>query len=86
MNVSEAEKQLVALVNKVHAEGISVDLERDNQVVARLTPARPQSPLAVVDLSRFLRSLPALGDDADSFADDLRAVRGASPAEGNPWD
>jgi hypothetical protein len=86
MNVSEAEKRLVELVNKVHAEGISVDLESDNQVLARLTPARPQSPLAVVDLSRFLHGLPRLDDDADAFSEEVRAIRGASPTEGNPWD
>jgi predicted DNA-binding antitoxin AbrB/MazE fold protein len=44
------------------------------------------SPLTVRTLNAFLRSLPALGDDAERFAQDVRAVRGDFPAEANPWD
>lgn len=37
MNVAEAAKNFAKLVNKVYVEGISVDLERDDKVIARLT-------------------------------------------------
>jgi hypothetical protein len=73
-------------VNKVYVEGISVDLERDNKVIARLTPAEPPSPLTVRELNTFLCNLPPLGDDAEPFAKDMRAIRAEFPAEGNPWD
>ena len=43
-------------------------------------------PLTVRELNTFLRSLPALGDDAEEFAQDIRAVRSEFPAEANPWD
>lgn len=86
MNVAEAEKNFAQLVNKVYAEGISVDLERDDKVIARLTPAEPQSHLTVGELNAFLRNLPSLGDDAGAFAQDVRAVRAEFPAEANPWD
>ena len=86
MNVVEAEKNFAKLVNKVYAEGITVDLERDDKVIARLTPAEPRSPLTVGGLNAFLRNLPSLGDDADAFAQDVRAIRAAFPAEANPWD
>lgn len=46
----------------------------------------PASPLTVGKLNDFLRSLPALGDDAESFAEDVRAARAEFPAETNPWD
>jgi predicted DNA-binding antitoxin AbrB/MazE fold protein len=46
----------------------------------------PASPLAVGKLNAFLRSLPALGDDAQEFAQDVRAVRAEFPQEANPWD
>lgn len=75
MNVVEAEKNFAKLVNQVYSEGISVDLERDDKVIARLTPAQPGSPLTVGELNAFLRGLPALGDDADSFAKDVQAAR-----------
>jgi len=86
MHIAEAEKNFAKLVNKVYLEGVSVDLERDNKVIARLTPAEPRSPLTVGALNAFLRSLPPLGDDADGFAHDVRAIRAEFPAEANPWD
>lgn len=86
MNVAEAEKNFSRLVDKVYLEGVSVDLERDDKVIARLTPAEPRSFLTIGELNAFLRSLPSLGDDADDFAQDIRAVRAEFPAEANPWD
>ena len=85
MNIAEAEKNFTKLVNKVYVEGISIDLERDDKIIARLTPAEPRSPLTVGELNRFLRSLPKLGDDADAFSQDVRAIRAEFPAETNPW-
>lgn len=86
MNVAEAAQDFAKLVNKVYAEGITVDLERDNKVIARLMPAQPTSALTVGELNAFLRKLPSLGDDADAFARDVRAIRREFPAEANPWD
>ena len=86
MNVAEAEKNFAQLVNKVYVEGVSVDLERDDKVIARLTPAEPRSPLTVGELNAFLRNLPSLGDDADGSAQGVRAIRAEFPAESNPWD
>jgi antitoxin (DNA-binding transcriptional repressor) of toxin-antitoxin stability system len=86
MNVLEAEKNFAKLVDKVYEEGISVDLERDNKVIARLTPVETHSPLTVGELNAFLRSLPSLGDDADAFAEDVRAIRAEFRMEANPWD
>lgn len=86
MNIAEAEKNFVKLVNQVYLEGISVDLERDDKVIARLTPAEPRSLLTVGELNTFMRSLPSLGDDASAFTQDVRAIRAEFPAESNPWD
>jgi antitoxin (DNA-binding transcriptional repressor) of toxin-antitoxin stability system len=86
VNIAEAEKNFAKLVDKVYREGISVDLERDQKVIARLTPAEPRPMITVGDLHAFLRALPSLGDDADSFANDIRAIRAEFPAEASPWD
>ena len=86
MSVAEAEKDFAKLVNKVYVEGISVDLERDDKIIARLTPAEPRSSLTVGGLNAFLRNLPSLGDDADAFARDVRAIRAKFPAAANPED
>ncbi len=86
MNVAEAEKNFAKLVDKVYMEGVSVDLERDDQVIARLTPVQRRPHLAVSELNAFLRGLPSLGDDANVFAQDVRALRAEFPAEGHAWD
>ena len=46
----------------------------------------PAFPLTVGELNAFLRNLPSLGDDADGFAQDVRASRAEFPAEANSWD
>lgn len=86
LTVEQAQENLTSLVDQVYAEGISIDLKRDEKVIARLTPAEPASPLTVGALNAFLRSLPALGDDAVPFSKDVRAVRADMTAETNPWD
>ncbi len=86
ITVTQAERDFVNLVNRVHAEGISVELARGDQVVARLVPANPRSALKMQDLNRFLQGLPKLGDDAVAFSADVRAIRRDFPAEANPWD
>jgi antitoxin (DNA-binding transcriptional repressor) of toxin-antitoxin stability system len=86
MNVSEAAKDFVNLVDRVYSDGITVELERDDKIIARLTPVEPQSILKVSDLNSFLQALPSLGDDANAFADDVRSIRSQFPAESSPWD
>ena len=83
MQIGEAEKNFANLVNKVYLEGISVDLERDDKIIACLTPAEPRSPVTVGELNALLRNLPSLGNDADDFAHDVRAIRAEFPAEIN---
>ena len=85
MNVTEAEKNFARLVDRVYVEGVSVDLERDDKVIARLTPAEPRSPLTVGELNAFLGKLPSLGNDADGFVQDVRAIRTGCTAEANPY-
>ena len=62
-----------------------LDLPQQTQV--RLTiEILPASPLTAGTLESFLRSLPALGEDAERFSQDVRAVRAEFPAEANPWE
>ena len=44
------------------------------------------SILTVKELNDFLRGLPKLGDDAEVFAEDIRAIRAEFPAEPNAWE
>ena len=65
------------------AQPLDLPAHAEVRVTIELLPA---SPLTVGKLNAFLRSLPALGDDAESFSQDVRAVRAEFPAEANPWD
>ena len=62
MNVADAEKNFAKLVDKVYAEGISVDLERDDRVIARLIPAEPISPPALSPEEWRVRILETAGN------------------------
>jgi antitoxin (DNA-binding transcriptional repressor) of toxin-antitoxin stability system len=86
MTVADAEKGFTGLVNEVYRNGISVELEQGDKVIARLTPAEKTPALTIGELNAFLRSLPKLDDDADEFAKDMRAIRAQFPSESDTWD
>ena len=60
INVSDAQRDFAALVNRVYQQGVSVDVERDTQVIARLSPVRPPATLKVRDLPMLLARLPTI--------------------------
>ncbi|HEX5269120.1 MAG TPA: hypothetical protein VFW33_01470 [Gemmataceae bacterium] len=86
MTVADAGRDFGSLVTRVYTEGISIELEQGDKVVARLTPGVPPSPLKVGDLNAFLQGLPRLGDDAEAFDQDLKDLRRRFPAEADPWE
>ena len=85
ITVAEAERDFANLVNRVYSEGIPVELERGDEVIAHLTPAVPRSRLKVRELNAFLERLPKLREDADAFLQDMRAIRREFPSEASPW-
>ena len=85
VSIDEASRTLPDLVDRVVREGVSIDLESDHHVVARLSPASAPK-VTVAELSRVLASLPSLGEDVDSFARDVAAIRREVPKERNPWE
>ncbi len=86
LSVADAERDFSKLVDRVYSEGISVELEREDKVVACLMPAGRHAALKVQDLNTFLDRLPKLDEDAEAFRNDLRVIRRDFPAEVNPWD
>lgn len=75
ISVIAAGRQFDELIRRVSREGVTIELERDNQVIAQLSPAGRRVPVA--DLNRIFGSFPSLGDDANSFARDVERVRRA---------
>ena len=85
ISVAEAERDFANLVNRVYSEGIPIELERDDEVIARFTPALPRSRLKVGELNAFLEGLPKLGEDGDAFLEDMRALRREFRSAADPW-
>jgi len=75
LTVAEAGRDFAGLVGRVCSEGVGVELQQGDSVIAYLTPAPAQSSLQVGDLNTFLQHLPKLEDDADGFLADVRAIR-----------
>ena len=86
ISVSDAEHDLTKLVDRVVSLGVSVDLERDQRVVARISPVREASKLKICDFRAFVENLPRLGEDAATFSNDVKDIRREFPPEGSTWD
>ncbi|MSQ97621.1 MAG: hypothetical protein EXR98_24155 [Gemmataceae bacterium] len=86
INISDAQRDFPSLVNRVYQHGVSVDLERDKQIIARLSPVRPTATLKLRDMPEFVARLPKLGDDSVAFGNDLTAIRHEFPPEDDSWD
>ena len=85
INVTQAVRQFSDLINRVFYQGASYELERNNRVVARLSPAGPARGVKVGALNELFAGLPRLGEDADRFARDVEEARRGLPPEADPW-
>jgi antitoxin (DNA-binding transcriptional repressor) of toxin-antitoxin stability system len=84
--LADAERDFTQLIQRVYSDGVTVEVDRGDRIVARISPVEPRPALQVHDLNAFLQSLPKLGDDADGFAEDLHSIRRNFPHEGDRWD
>jgi len=83
ISVSEAGRHFGELIDRVSTHGITVELERDKRVIARISPVG--RCVKVADLNRIFAGLPSLGDEAESFANDLERLESAVRPETDPW-
>jgi antitoxin (DNA-binding transcriptional repressor) of toxin-antitoxin stability system len=86
ISVTQAVRQFSDLLNRIFYQGVSVELERGNKVIARISPVSIASSLKVKDLNSMFAELPALGDDASVFTKDLEDIRKQIPLEKTQWD
>jgi antitoxin (DNA-binding transcriptional repressor) of toxin-antitoxin stability system len=86
MSVTQAVRQFSDLLNRIFYQGVTVELERGNKVIARISPVSPDSPLKVKDLNGLFDGLPSLGEDSELFAKQLNAIRNRIPLERSQWD
>ncbi len=81
---TEAGRQIDDLLTRVSRDGVTVEFERDNSVIARLSPVPPS--LQVADLNHVFQGLPSLDDDSEAFIAELNSLRHSVPRETDPWD
>ncbi len=88
VTATEAARQFSELMNRVKYQGQSFEVIRGNEIVARIVPAGPASPVRVSDLGNLLAQLPALDEgDAATFERDLAEIRDATGREEtSEWD
>ena len=84
--LADAERDFSGLVQRVCSENVTIEVQRGERVIARISPVGDRPVLQVDDLNDFLQRLPPLGDDAEAFVEDLRAIRQGLPKEADPWD
>ena len=74
-------------LNQVRYQGITLDVKRGNEIVARVSPpeTRPGYPLA--ELDRLIAKLPRLTvEDAAAFQRDIDEVAGQLAPTADAWD
>lgn len=84
--MTKAARNFSDLLNRVYYQGISVELERNNKVIARIVPVEAELKPKSKTLAELKASLPSLGDDAEAFAEDILSVRRDLPPERSPWE
>lgn len=86
LTVSEAQRELPALVERVRRDGESALLVQDGVVVARLVPAEPRR-LTGAELAEIWERLPHLSrEEADALAADIEQARHEMPSVRDPWE
>jgi antitoxin (DNA-binding transcriptional repressor) of toxin-antitoxin stability system len=87
ISASHAARNFSALVNRVRYQGESFEIERGNEVIARIIPAAPSATLSIADLDEQWAQLPRLApEDAALFEASLQDIRPNTTLPGSPWD
>lgn len=85
ITATELVRNLSAAIDKVRISGHSIAITKGTQTVAELSPP-PKPGLAITELVGLLKSLPKLGDDASTMAEDLKNIRKQTKLPGSKWD
>lgn len=75
ISATNAARNFSDLINRVRYQGASFEIERGNEVIARIIPATPPLSVSITDLDQQWAMLPRLApDDVPSFEADLRDI------------
>ena len=84
VSATELVRNLSALIDKVRISGRSLHITKGSQTVAELNPP-PKTGLLIGELELLLASLPTLGKDGHTLADDIKHIRKYGQLPENPW-
>lgn len=84
ITATELVRNLAIAIDKVRMTGESLYITKGSQTVAELSPP-PKRGLPIARLSALLKTLPNLGNDAATMAEDVEIVRRKAQLPDNPW-
>jgi len=85
VSATELVRNLSTLIDKVRISGRSLYITKGSQTVAELNPP-PKTGLLIGELGQLLTSLPTLGKDAHTLAEDVKRIREQGQLPENSWD
>ena len=86
ISATEFARNLSSLLNEVCYQGVSLDVRRGKDIVARVSPPEPVPGFPIGRLNEFFASLPRLTrGDADDFLEDLEALDRTLVGSSDPW-
>jgi antitoxin (DNA-binding transcriptional repressor) of toxin-antitoxin stability system len=87
ISATNAARNFSDLINRVRYQGTSFEIERGNEVIARIVPAAPPATLSIADLNEQWAKLPHLDpEDADLFEISIREIRQNATLPETLWD
>jgi antitoxin (DNA-binding transcriptional repressor) of toxin-antitoxin stability system len=85
ISATELARNVALSIDRVRLSGRSLHITKGSQTVAELCPP-PKFGVSLARLADILKALPKLGDDASTFANDLKNARRHAQLPGNAWD
>ena len=87
ISATNAARNFSDLINRVRYQGASFEIERGNEVIARIIPASPPLSLSIADLDDQWAKLPRLdADDVPLFEVNLLDIRQNATLPDSLWD
>ena len=75
------------IVGRVYYQGESFDIQKGNNIVARLSPINNKKTIALSELNNFFTNSPHLEpDDLKDFSEALDMVRAKTDKIGSQWE
>ena len=88
ISATQAVRSFSELLNEIRYKGTTYTIERSGKPVAELSPVSSSTKRRTLsELPSILISLPKLGSDASTFAEDIEDIKKLQPLapEGDKW-